>query len=184
MGTSHPSQPRIEELALPGLLLLTLPRHRDARGFLSEWSTPGLLAEAGISTPLVQLNRARSRRGVIRGLHYQIPPAAQGKLVGVVRGRILDVAVDLRPGSPTFGRHARVLLSGRVDSLLWIPPGFAHGYATLSSEADILYQLTAPWSPAHERGIRWDDPDLAIDWGIREPVLSPKDRALPGMPRP
>lgn len=174
-----PPRYRIRALGLPGLLLLDLPRHRDARGFLSEWATPGLLAEAGIPTPFAQTNRVRSLRGVVRGLHYQLPPAAPGKLIGVIQGRIRDVALDLRPDSATFGRHEEVELSGRADRLLWIPAGFAHGYATLSRQADLIYQLTAPWDPALERGIHPLDPALDIDWGVAAPLLSAKDQALP-----
>ncbi|MCA1726441.1 MAG: dTDP-4-dehydrorhamnose 3,5-epimerase, partial [Actinobacteria bacterium] len=120
-----------------------------------------------------------SRRGVLRGLHFQRDPGAQAKLVAVPRGRMFDVAVDIRPGSPTFGRWVGQELDGESGRMLFVPEGFAHGYAVLSDEADVLYRATAEYAPELEGGIRWDDPDLGIEWPVADPVVSARDRALP-----
>ena len=129
----------------------------------------------------MQDNHIRSpRRGTLRGLHYQLPPAAQGKLIRVTRGAIFDVAVDIRRGSPTFGQHAAVVLSADNWHQLWIPAGFAHGYCTLEDDTEVQYKVTDFYSPAHERGIAWDDPSLAIAWPVDiEAMLSERDRMLP-----
>lgn len=166
---------------LPGLLLVEPTVHGDDRGYFLETYRRTAFREAGIDADFVQDNRARSTRGVLRGLHYQIPPAAQGKLVQVVRGRILDVVVDLRRGSPGFGRWEAVELAEEEKRALWVPPGFAHGYLTLTEVAEVAYKVTAEYDRELDRGIRWDDPELAIRWPLDEPVLSEKDRALPSM---
>lgn len=131
----------------------------------------------------VQENQSMSRRGVLRGLHSQDAPHAQGKLVRVVRGIVWDVAVDVRPGSPTFGRHAAAELSADNRRQLWIPPGFLHGFYTLSHEAEMVYAMTDYYAPGFERSVRWDDPDLNVPWPLLpdagEPILSAKDRAAP-----
>lgn len=153
----------------------------DARGFFFEsYNQRDFEAATGLrGVTFVQDNHSRSRRGVLRGLHYQLPPKAQGKLVRVVRGAVFDVAVDIRQGSPTFGRWVGVELSESNHRQLWIPPGFAHGFLVLSDEADFLYKTTDYYSPAHERCIRWDDPTLAIAWplGGVVPIVSAKDAA-------
>jgi dTDP-4-dehydrorhamnose 3,5-epimerase len=166
-------------LELPGLLLVRCARRNDARGFFIETYRGGPFEDAGITGPFVQDSLARSERGVLRGLHYQLPPRAQGKLVQVLRGEVLDVAVDLRKGAPTFGRWAAHTLSEASEELLWIPPGFAHGYLVLSDGADLAYKATAEYDAALDRGIRWDDPRVDIDWPVTHPVLSTRDRALP-----
>lgn len=172
---------RFEELHLPGLVLVEETRHGDGRGFFAETYRRSAFAEAGIAAAFVQDNHARSSRGVLRGLHYQLPPNAQGKLVRVVRGEVFDVVVDLRRGSPGYGRWAGVRLSGDGGRALWVPPGFAHGYAVLSDEADLLYKVTAEYAPDLERGVRWDDPEVGVEWPLSNPTLSDKDLGLPGL---
>ena len=172
----------VEKLTIPDLLLLTPRRFYDPRGFFSETWSQAPFADAGIGERFVQDNHAASNtRGVLRGLHCQIGPNAQGKLVRVVRGAIWDVAVDIRHGSPTYGLHAGAVLSAENWSQLWIPVGFLHGYCTLSEEAEVIYKVTAPWDRAAERGVIWNDPDLAVTWPIApaDLVLSDKDQALP-----
>jgi dTDP-4-dehydrorhamnose 3,5-epimerase len=166
-------------LSLSGLMLIEPPVYADERGFFLETYKASRFAAHGIPEVFTQDNHSCSCRGVLRGLHYQVPPLAQGKLVRVVEGRIWDVAVDIRRGSPTFGRHQGVELSGEHAAMLWIPPGFAHGFVVLSEKAHFLYKCTAEYDRASERGIRWDDPELAIPWPLRNVQVSPKDAALP-----
>jgi dTDP-4-dehydrorhamnose 3,5-epimerase len=173
---------RVEHLAIPGLILVEPVRHGDARGFFSEVFHRQRFAEAGIPTEFVQDNHSLSReKGVVRGLHFQLPPHAQGKLVRVTRGAVLDVAVDLRQGSPSHGRHEAVVLSAENWLQLWIPAGFAHGFVTLEPETEILYKVDAPYNRDADRALRWNDPVLDIDWGVAESdaILSDKDRAAP-----
>ena len=157
-------------------------RHGDSRGFLSETWNRRDFAGAGIDIDFVQENHAHSAvAGTIRGLHFQLAPAEQAKLVRVVRGAVLDVAVDLRRDQPTYGCHVAVELSAKMWNQLWIPAGFAHGYCTLEADTEVVYKTTQYWAPDFERGIRWDDPRLGIDWRIDTDsvVLSDKDRAWP-----
>ncbi len=164
------------ETALPGVLILEPKVHGDARGFFMESYNRRRFAELGLPDEFVQDNHSRSARGVLRGLHYQIRQP-QGKLVRVTRGAVFDVAVDLRRSSPSFGRWAGVELTEDNHRMLWIPPGFAHGFLVLSEIADFLYKTTDYYAPEHERCIRWDDPDIGIDWPLEtEPLLSAKDR--------
>lgn len=172
---------RFEKLDIPEVVSVTPTRHRDGRGFFSEGYRSSAFAEAGIDVRFVQDNVARSTRGVLRGLHFQAPPSAQGKLVGVVRGRIFDVAVDIRVGAPTYGRWIGRTLDDDAGEMLWIPPGFAHGYLVLSEVADVLYRVTSEYAPEADGGVRWDDPALGIEWPTDEPVLSDRDRALPSL---
>lgn len=172
---------RFEPLEIPDLVLVRSVRHADARGSLTEVYREHAFRERGIDARFVQVNASRSTRGVLRGLHYQLPPTPQGKLVGVTRGRVFDVAVDLRAGSTTFARWVGRELAGDAGEMLWIPPGFAHGYQVVSDEADLVYQLTAEYDPSLARGVRWDDPDLGIAWPITPPVLSDADRAQPSL---
>jgi dTDP-4-dehydrorhamnose 3,5-epimerase len=170
---------QIHDTALPEVKRLTLDLHPDARGFFCERFHAGHFAALGLPVDFCQINHSRSIPGVIRGLHFQHRPM-QGKLVGVTRGAVIDLAVDIRPGSPHFGQHVAVELSDENATLLWIPPGFAHGFCVLGDEpADLVYQVTAPYDAAGESGIRFDDPALAIPWPIAHPILSPRDRALP-----
>ena len=172
----------VEQTAIPGVLVITPKRFLDGRGFFSETWKAVSFAEAGINVSFVQDNHARSdERGVVRGLHLQIGPNAQGKLVRVVRGSIWDVAVDARPGSPTYGKHAGVVLSAANWQQLWVPAGLLHGYCTLEPDTEVIYKVTAPWDRDAERGIIWNDPELAVPWPIApgEAILSDKDKLLP-----
>ena len=168
-------------LALPELLELVPDRFRDERGFFSEVWNQARFAEAGIAAGFVQDNVSFSRtKGVIRGLHFQAPPAAQAKLVRVSRGAVFDVGVDIRRSSPTFGRWAGLVLSAEKWNQLYIPEGFAHGFITLEDNTEVSYKVGGAYSPEHERSIRWDDPAIGIEWPITvAPTLSPKDEAAP-----
>ena len=151
----------------------------DDRGFFMETWRSDIFVENGISATFVQDNHSRSGRGVLRGLHYQIRQP-QGKLARVIAGEVFDVAVDLRQGSPSFGQWVGEILSAENKRMLWVPPGFAHGFYVLSETAEFLYKCTDYYAPEHERSIRWDDPDLAIAWPLivgEEPLLSAKDLA-------
>ncbi|WP_407118323.1 dTDP-4-dehydrorhamnose 3,5-epimerase [Bradyrhizobium sp. LMG 9283] len=173
---------KIERLSIPDVLLLTPLRHVDQRGSFSETFRADLLAAHGVRADFVQDNHViTKRRGVVRGLHYQTEPRAQGKLVRCPRGAILDVAVDVRETSSTYAKHVAVELSEANWRQLWVPPGFAHGYITLDDNCEVIYKTTDYYSPDNERGIAWDDPALQIDWGISpiEAILSDKDRNLP-----
>lgn len=173
---------KVERLAIPDVILLTPPRYGDSRGFFSETFRTDRLAEAGVALPFVQDNHSLSRDpGVVRGLHCQLDPHAQGKLVRCVRGAIWDVAVDARRGSPTYGRHVAAELSAENWAQLWVPPGFLHGFCTLQPDTEVIYKVTAFYDRASERGVVWDDPDLAIPWPVApaDAVLSDKDRVLP-----
>jgi len=170
---------RFTRLPLEGLIEVEHEQVGDERGHFSEVFRAGDFAEAGIPGPFVQENQSRSERGVLRGLHYQILPKAQGKLVRCLRGSIYDVAVDIRKDSPTFGRWHGVVLTGENRKMLYIPPGFAHGFYVADGPADVLYKTTDYHSPEHERGVRWDDPALAIAWPPGPKKVSSKDAALP-----
>lgn len=164
---------------LPGVLVIEPQVHGDARGWFQESWQARRYAEAGIPGPFVQDNLALSRHGILRGLHLQ-HPHAQGKLVQVLQGEVFDVAVDLRRGSPTFGRWAGVLLSADNHRQFWVPPGFAHGYLVTSDQALFAYKCTDYYHPEAELSLRWDDPDLAIDWPVvGPPLLSEKDAEAP-----
>lgn len=167
---------QIIQTSLPGVLIIEPKVFGDARGFFFESFNARRFAElTGITTPFVQDNQSRSARGVLRGLHYQIRQP-QGKLVRVIAGEIFDVAVDVRRASPTFGQWCGHSLSAENKRQAWIPAGFAHGFAVLSESAEILYKTTDYWVPEHERCIRWDDPQLGIQWPLAAPpVLSAKD---------
>ena len=172
----------IEHTRIPDVKLLHMRRHRDVRGFFSETFSRRTLANAGIDCEFVQDNHSFSGpRGVVRGLHFQIAPFAQDKLVRVIRGAILDVAVDLRQHSPTYGQHVRQFIRAEDWMQLFIPTGFAHGFCTLEPDTEVLYKVSAYYSPVHDRGLRWDDPQLGIDWPIAadEALVSDKDRGLP-----
>ncbi len=163
---------------IPDVIHIAPEIHEDGRGFFMEMYHQRKFAQGGIPQVFVQDNRSRSRRGTIRGLHYQVAHA-QGKLVWVLSGEAFDVAVDIRRDSPTFGKWVGTLLSGENRKGLYIPPHFAHGFCVLSHEAEIFYKCTDFYSPDHERCIRWDDPDIAIDWPVQSPTLSPRDASAP-----
>jgi dTDP-4-dehydrorhamnose 3,5-epimerase len=173
---------RAVETSLPGVVILEPKVFGDARGFFMETYNTRVFGQlTGCDKPFVQDNHSRSAKGVLRGLHYQLPPRAQDKLVRVVAGEILDVAVDVRRSSKHFGRAEAVRLSAADKRELWVPAGFAHGFVVLSESAEVIYKVTEYWSPEHERCIRWDDPALGIDWQLQQPpVLSAKDTA--GLP--
>lgn len=172
----------MKDMGLGGLRLLEPRRFGDDRGFFSETFRRSTFEDAGIVHDWVQDNHSLSGpRGTVRGLHFQLPPKGQAKLVRVTRGRVLDVAVDLRRGSPTFGQHVAVELSADAWNQLYVPVGFAHGFCTLEEDTEVLYKVSEYYSPEHDRGLRWDDPALGIEWpfSAAEAVLSPKDQAHP-----
>jgi dTDP-4-dehydrorhamnose 3,5-epimerase len=169
---------KITNTDLPEVLLLEPPAFSDDRGWFMETYHAEKFRQLGLPHEFVQDNHSHSRRGVIRGLHYQLEHP-QGKLVRCTRGTILDVAVDIRRNSPTFGRWTSAKLTAENRHMLWIPPGFAHGFSVLSEDADVLYKCTTLWDPVSDRSILWNDPDLAIDWQVDHPQLSPKDAAAP-----
>ena len=170
------------ETAIPDVKLLVPRQFKDHRGFFSEVYSRKALQDLGITADFLQDNHSLSvEQGVLRGLHYQLAPMAQDKLIRVVRGSILDVAVDVRRSSPTFGKHVAAVLSAENWRQVYVPVGFAHGFVTLEPNTEVLYKVTAFYSPQHERGIRWDDPALGIDWGVSpaQAVLSARDLAHP-----
>ena len=170
------------DTVLPGVKILAPAKHGDHRGFFSEVYNRRLLIEAGVDADFVQDNHSfSSERSVVRGLHFQAPPFAQAKLVRVTRGAILDVAVDLRASSPTFGRHVAVELSAENWRQMLVPIGFAHGFCTLEPKTEVFYKVTNYYSPEHDRGLAWDDPDLELPWpiGPDRAILSEKDRRHP-----
>ena len=170
------------QLGLEGLLEIVPKRFGDHRGFFSETYNASLFAEAGIDLVFVQDNQSLSvAKGVLRGLHYQLSPRAQDKLVRVVRGSIFDVAVDIRKGSPTFGKWIGLELSAKKWNQILVPKGFAHGFLTLEENTEVVYKVTDYYSPSHDRSIRFDDPEIGIDWPIAHDLLqlSDKDRAAP-----
>ena len=170
---------RVTPTALPEVLVIEPDVYRDPRGFFLETYRSDHYRANGIDATFVQDNHSQSKQGVLRGLHYQIEHA-QGKLVRCVVGEVFDVAVDLRRSSPTFGRSVGVVLSAQNRTLLWIPPGFAHGFVVLSATAEFLYKTTDYWYPEHERTLLWNDPALAIAWPVAAPTVNAKDAA--GMP--
>jgi len=169
------------ELEIPGVVLVKPKVFGDERGFFMETYKMPDFAAAGITESFVQDNHSRSTRGVLRGLHYQNPPFAQGKLVRVVRGEVFDVAVDIRRGSPMWGRWVGMVLSEENKKLLYLPAGMAHGFCVLSDVAEVVYKTTNIYSAESEAGIIWNDEDLGIDWPVENPVLSEKDAAFPAL---
>ncbi len=168
----------VQKTEIDGVLLLTPKRFGDARGFFVETWNAERYRQAGVNHVFVQDNHSYSvEAGTVRGLHYQAPPRAQGKLVRVLRGAVTDVAVDVRRGSPTYGRHVRALLSAENGAQLFVPAGFLHGFATLEAHTDVAYKVTDFYSQAHDGAVIWNDPALAIDWGVdpARAVLSDKD---------
>jgi dTDP-4-dehydrorhamnose 3,5-epimerase len=166
-------------LQIPEIILIEAQSFEDDRGRFLESYKASAFAANGISDPFVQDNLSCSVRGVLRGLHYQVHPKAQGKLVTVLQGEIFDVAVDIRKGSPTYGQWAGMTLSADPFRLLYVPIGFAHGFCVLSEEAVVGYKVTEEYAPEQDRGIIWDDPDIGIEWPVADPILSPKDAQLP-----
>lgn len=170
---------QFQRLRLPGLLVIEAQRFGDDRGFFAETYKLSDFVANGIAQPFVQDNYSHSSQGIIRGLHYQKQPRAQGKLIMVISGTIYDVAVDIRAGSATYGQWEGLELSGDRLRMLYVPVGFAHGFCVLSQTADVLYKVTEQYDPDLDRGILWNDPEIGIEWPITEPILSPKDTDLP-----
>lgn len=167
---------------IPEVKVLVPRCFKDARGFFSETYNKESLRNVGIEAEFVQDNHSLSvEKGVVRGLHYQIAPMAQHKLIRVISGAILDIALDIRRSSPTFGKHVALRISVEEWNQIFVPIGFAHGFVTLEPNTQVIYKVSAPYSPPHERGIRWNDPALAIAWGISESdaILSERDRKHP-----
>jgi dTDP-4-dehydrorhamnose 3,5-epimerase len=167
---------KFTETSLPGVILIQPRVFGDARGFFMETYRADLFKAHGIDATFVQDNHSRSARGVLRGLHYQ-EPFPQGKLVRCTRGALFDVAVDIRRGSPSFGKWYSTTLSEENKAMLWVPPGFAHGFCALTDDSELVYKTTETYRPEHDRVILWNDPEIGIDWPIAEPILSPKDAA-------
>ena len=172
----------ITAAAIPDIRIIRPRKIMDSRGFFSETFSAAALSQAGITQCFVQDNHSLSAQaGTVRGLHFQIPPFAQSKLVRVVRGAVFDVAVDIRRNSPTFGRSVTITLDAENWSQLFIPTGFAHGFCTLEPDTEVLYKVSNYYAPEHDRGLLWNDPDLAIDWPVSADgaILSDKDRLHP-----
>jgi dTDP-4-dehydrorhamnose 3,5-epimerase len=184
IGAKMKAAPEIIRAAIPEVWVIRPRAFPDNRGSFSETYNAATFAQVGVQFTFVQDNQSISaRRGTVRGLHFQIPPMAQAKVVRVVKGAVLDVAVDLRQGSPTYGQHVSRVLSAANQEQLFLPPGFAHGFCTREDDTTVLYKVSNLYSPLHERGVRWNDPLLAIDWGVTqaEALLSARDQAHPGM---
>lgn len=175
---------KVVPLDMEGLYLLEPVVHGDRRGYFMESYNEAILQRHGIRIRFVQDNHSLSaEKGVLRGLHYQLPPKAQTKLVRVLAGAIYDVVVDIRRQSPTFGKWIGITLSEENKRQLLVPKGFAHGFCTLTPNTQVLYKVDEYYAPEYDRGIRWDDPALQIDWPVNDPVLSDKDRTHPGLER-
>ena len=166
----------VQSLSIPEVILIEPKVYADDRGFFFEsFNQQKFEKLTGISASFVQDNQSKSERGVLRGLHYQMPPKAQGKLIRVIQGEIFDVAVDIRKSSPNFGQWVGEILSGENKKQLWIPEGFAHGFVTISETAEVLYKATDYYAPELERSIIWNDEDIDIQWPLKDPNLSHKD---------
>lgn len=170
---------RFQRLEIPDVILITPKVYSDPRGFFVETYKKSEFFENDITEEFVQDNWSHSGRGTLRGLHFQQQPKAQAKLVMVLKGEVFDVAVDIRNGSPTFGQWVGLTLTEKKAQMLYIPAGFAHGFCVLSDEADFVYKVSDEYSRKLDSGIRWNDPDIGIDWPISDPLLSEKDLALP-----
>lgn len=170
---------RFVKTEIPEVVIIEPRVFADDRGFFMETYKRSEFAALGIGEIFVQVNRSKSPKGILRGLHYQKQPLAQGKLVHALAGEIFDVAVDIRQGAPTFGRSVIIELSSENKRMLYVPAGFAHGFCVVSDDAEVSYMTTAEYAPEWEAGIRWDDPDLKIDWPITSPRLSQRDRLWP-----
>lgn len=168
-----------ERMDIPDIILVKPKVFGDDRGFFMETFKRSDFDKYGINLDFVQDNHSKSEGGVVRGLHYQLNPKAQGKLVRVSRGKLIDVVVDIRKGSPFYGKWLSVELSEENKHMLWVPPGFAHGVCILEDDTDLLYKATGEYSLEHDRGILWNDPEIGVDWPIDDPSLSEKDMKQP-----
>lgn len=165
--------------SIPDVKIIKPDVFGDDRGYFFESFHVDKFAAFGITEPFLQDNESRSQKNVLRGLHFQLPPFAQGKLIRVIRGAVLDIAVDIRRNSPTFGKWVSMELTGENKWICWIPAGFAHGFVTLEDDTIFTYKCSAMYNKASEGSIRWNDPDLNIDWGVTDPLLSEKDKVAP-----
>jgi len=172
---------KFEKLSIPDVILVIPELYGDERGFFMETYKESVFKKAGIEEDFKQDNHSRSKENVLRGLHYQLPPMEQAKLVRCIKGKIFDIAVDIRKGSPTYGKWVGEYLSEENKNILFIPAGFAHGYLVMEDKSEIVYKVTKEYSKEHERGLFWKDPELKIKWPVSsaEPILSEKDRNLP-----
>ncbi len=168
-----------KQLNIPDVVLIIPVVFNDDRGFFFESFKESVFSKNGLNIKFVQENHSLSKKSVIRGLHYQIEPMSQGKLVRVISGRVFDVAVDLRRNSPTYLKYVSSELSADNKQMLWIPEGFAHGFCSLEDNSELVYKTTNEYSPEHERGIKWNDPTINIKWPINNPIISKKDKELP-----
>jgi dTDP-4-dehydrorhamnose 3,5-epimerase len=165
--------------AIPDVIIIKPDVYGDDRGYFFESFHVSKFADFGITEPFVQDNESQSQKDVLRGLHYQVEPFAQGKLVRVIKGAVLDIAVDIRRNSPTFGKWVSMQLSGENKWICWIPKGFAHGFVTLEDNTIFTYKCSGVYNKASEASIRWNDPELSINWGVESPLLSEKDKVAP-----
>jgi dTDP-4-dehydrorhamnose 3,5-epimerase len=170
---------KLTSTGFEGLYVLETPVFGDDRGYFFEGYNRNKLLQLGLDINVVQTNISESQAGVVRGLHFQNPPFAQGKLIRVLKGAVLDVVVDIRKASKTFGKYYAIELSEKNKLALWVPGGFAHGFKTLEDHTLFYYDCTEVYSKEHEGGIRWNDPEIGIEWGIDDPILSPKDKVAP-----
>ncbi len=166
---------QVIETNIPGLLEIMPQVFGDDRGYFFESYSKEAFARFDVHHEFVQDNQSMSNKGVLRGLHFQNPPFAQGKLVRVIQGSVLDVVVDIRKGSPTYGKHHKVMLSGENKMMFWVPPGFAHGFLTLEDQTIFSYKCTNLYNKESEGSVLWNDPEIGIDWNVENPLLSPKD---------
>ncbi|MCC6684928.1 MAG: dTDP-4-dehydrorhamnose 3,5-epimerase [Bacteroidia bacterium] len=169
----------VKTTPIQGLLVIQPKVFTDARGYFFESYSEKIFKQHGIDAHFVQDNQSLSQKDALRGLHFQAPPYEQGKLVRVIKGAVLDVVVDIRKNSPTYGQHFSLELSEKNFLMLWVPPGFAHGFATLENDTIFVYKCTNLYHKESEGGINWNDPDLKINWGISNPIVSDKDQTLP-----
>jgi dTDP-4-dehydrorhamnose 3,5-epimerase len=169
----------VKEVLIKGLIVVQPDVFYDPRGYFFESYNKEKFQQIGIADEFVQDNQSLSAKGILRGLHFQNPPFAQGKLLSVIKGSVLDVAVDIRKGSPTFGKYFSVILSGENKTMFWVPAGFAHGFLSLEDDTIFSYKCTQTYNKESEGSIRWNDPDINIDWGITQPLVSEKDRNAP-----
>jgi dTDP-4-dehydrorhamnose 3,5-epimerase len=169
----------ISNTPLEGLKIVQPKVWGDARGYFFESYSVAAFEAAGLPTDFLQDNQSKSSKNILRGLHFQSPPFAQGKLVRVITGAVLDVVVDIRKASPTYGQHFKIELNEENKTMLWVPPGFAHGFLTLAEDTIFVYKVTGLYNKESEGGLLWNDPALGIDWGVRDPLLSDKDKVQP-----
>jgi dTDP-4-dehydrorhamnose 3,5-epimerase len=169
----------IKEVQIKGLIVVQPDVFYDARGYFFESYNKEKFQQIGIADEFVQDNQSLSAKGILRGLHFQNPPFAQGKLLSVIKGSVLDVAVDIRKASPTYGKYFSIILSGENKTMFWVPAGFAHGFLSLEDDTIFSYKCTQTYNKESEGCIRWNDPDINIDWGVNQPLISGKDQNAP-----